>query len=200
MAAHTSDQWRGFKLNKGEREKQNPDRELWDMVKNRVTSGKGERPSAEVLAQFLDGTRDEAIQEKVYDWLANDEEAIDELRLLRESVRPIEEIDGQLLEQVKSRVQGLVSSMETEVSNESWWTNCATAVHDFFTFRGWAATAAAGCVLLGFSLLAFRLGTSTFIDRLQAREILTRELTFGLSDALTMREAAPLFVTQDKGE
>ena len=187
-------------MKEGEREKQNPDRELWDMVKNRVKSGKGERPSAEALARFLDGARDEAIREKVFDWLANDDGAIDELRLLRESVPPVEEIDGQLLEQVKSRVQDLVSSPETEVPEESWWVRCTTAVHGFITFRGWVATAVAGCVLLGFSLLAFRLGTSTFIDRLQTREILTRELTFGLSDALTMREASPLFVTQDKGE
>ena len=190
----------GIELRKGKIGKRNPDRWLWDEVKNRVKSGEGKRPSAEALAQFLDQGGDETIREEVFDWLANEDGAIDELRLLRESIPPVEELDGQLLELAKSRVRNLLFPPGMEAPRESRWTRWVNVVSGLVTLRGWVATAVAGCVLLGFSLVAFRLGTSTFTDRLQTREILMRELTFGLSDVFTMREASPCSVIQNKGE
>ncbi len=171
---------------------QDPDRVLWSRAAQ-AYRGKGDeefRPSPEELAQFLDGTADEAARERVFRWLADGTGAVEELRVLREPLLTGDRVDPALLETAAARARALVAT-PPEKPEEAHPSPLRAFLLDFLLLRNRLATAFAVCLLIITSAVACRLGISTFQNRRQAEAVLVNELTFGLSGVLSPQGTLP---------
>ena len=144
---------------------------------------KASRPSPDELSQFLDHTANKNVQEKVLQWLASEDGAVEELLMLRQPLIPESLIDKTHLKEVESRARTLVATT-LEASKKTRSPSLWTFLLDFLYLRTRVATAIAACLLIISSAFAFHLGISTFQNRWQANTVIINELTFGLTESL----------------
>ena len=162
-----------------------PDRLLWFRAEGAFRRRRREnsRPSPEELASFLDQTADEETQKKLFRWLASEEGAVEELRVLRQPLPPADRLDPSHLKIAESRIRSLVgATLKRDEKARS--RPLRDFILDLLYARNWAAVAFAACVLIATGTFAFHLGTATFQNRRQAESIVMNELTFGLSGTL----------------